>query len=145
MEQLPLTFNQATVEPDIQECYEPAFNFTRVNSSNGRLAFTADKIYWLPDAPMAMLDQGWVIRVNEVESCAKYGISGFLIKLKDGKDLRFSNVGSKHPPMKLRLSRPPQRTTRLLLPLWTALRNSPRKTPAPTNGWPCSPTLAFSS
>ena len=95
MEQLPLTFNQATVEPDIQECYEPAFNFTRVNSSNGRLAFTADKIYWLPDAPMAMLDQGWVIRVNEVESCAKYGISGFLIKLKDGKDLRFSNVGSK--------------------------------------------------
>lgn len=95
MEQLPLTFNQGTIEPDIQEAFDPAFNFTKLNSSNGRLAFTADKIYWLPDSPMAMLDQGWVISASEVESCSKQGIAGFVIKLKDGKDLRFSNVGQK--------------------------------------------------
>lgn len=95
MEQLPLTFNQASVEPEIQAFYTPAFNFTRINSSNGRLAFTENKVYWLPDAPMAMLDQGWVINISEIEGCSKYGISGFIIKLVDGKELRFSNVGGK--------------------------------------------------
>lgn len=93
MEQLPLTFNQSSVDPEIKECFRPAFNFTKINSSNGRLAFTSGKIYWLPDAPMALLDQGWVLSVSEVDSCSKYGISGFLIKLVDGKELRFSNVG----------------------------------------------------
>ena len=43
MEQLPLTFVQATVEPDIQECFRPAFNFTKLSSSSGRLAFTPGK------------------------------------------------------------------------------------------------------
>jgi uncharacterized membrane protein len=95
MEQLPLTFIQSTVEPDIQECFTPAFNFTRINSSNGRLAFTTGKIYWLPEAPIAMLDQGWVIKISEVAGCDKYGISGFIIRLVDGKELRFSNVGAK--------------------------------------------------
>ncbi len=95
MEQLPLVFNPAEVEPDIQECFEPAYNFTKLNSSNGRLAFTTGKVYWLPENPMAMLDQGWVINTSEIDSCAKYGISGFTIKLKDGKELRFSNVGPK--------------------------------------------------
>ena len=95
MEQLPLVFNQSEIEPDIQECFTPAFNFSKLNSSNGRLAFTADKIYWLPDDPMAMLDQGWSIKPSEIDSCSKYGISGFSIKLVDGKELRFSNVGSK--------------------------------------------------
>lgn len=95
MEQLPLTFNQAVVEPEIQECFTPAYNFTKINSSNGRLAFTTGKVYWLPDNPMAMLDQGWVIRTSEIGSCNKYGINGFTIKLTDGKELRFSNVGGK--------------------------------------------------
>jgi len=95
MEQLPLTFVQSTVEADIQECFTPAFNFTKLNSSSGRLAFTNGKIYWLPDAPMAMLDQGWVINVSEIAGYGKYGLAGFSIKLKDGKELRFSNVGGK--------------------------------------------------
>ena len=64
MEQLPLTFVQSTVEPEIQECFTPAFNFTRINSSSGRLAFTANKLYWLPDNPMAMMDQGWVANIS---------------------------------------------------------------------------------
>ena len=95
MEQLPLTFIQSSVEPDIQESFSPAFNFTKINSSNGRLAFTENKVYWLPENPMAMLDQGWVIKASEIESYGKYGITGFSIKLVDGKELRFSNVGSK--------------------------------------------------
>ena len=95
MEQLPLVFVQSTVEPDIQECFTPAFNFTKLQSSNGRLAFVNDKVYWLPDSPMALLDQGWVINISEIEGCSKYGISGFIIKLVDGKELRFSNVGGK--------------------------------------------------
>lgn len=95
MEQLPLTFVQATVEPDIQECFRPAFNFTRINSSSGRLAFTPGKVYWLPDNPMAMMDQGWVIDISEIEGCGKWGLAGFFIKLVDGKELRFSNVGGK--------------------------------------------------
>lgn len=95
MEQLPLTFVQSTVEPDIQDCFTPAFNFTKINSSGGRLAFTTGKVYWLPDNPMAMLDQGWVINVDEIDSYGKWGLAGFFIKLKDGKELRFSNVGQK--------------------------------------------------
>ena len=92
MEQLPLTFVQSTVEPEIQECFTPAFNFTRINSSSGRLAFTANKLYWLPDNPMAMMDQGWVANISAIDSCSKSGIAGSIIKLKDGKELRFSNV-----------------------------------------------------
>lgn len=95
MEQLPLTFTQSVLDPEIQECFTPAYNFTKLNSSNGRLAFTTGKVYWLPDSPMALMDQGWVIYVSEIDSCSKYGISGFTIKLVDGKELRFSNVGQK--------------------------------------------------
>lgn len=95
MEQLPLTFTQSVLDPEIQECFTPAYNFTKLNSSNGRLAFTTGKVYWLPDSPMALMDQGWVINVSEIDSCSKYGISGFTIKLVDGKELRFSNVGQK--------------------------------------------------
>lgn len=95
MEQLPLVFDQYSVEPDMQECFTPAFNFTRIESAGGRLAFTTGKIYWLPDNPKALIDQGWVIRVSEIASYGKYGLAGFLIKLVDGKELRFSNVGGK--------------------------------------------------
>ncbi len=95
MEQLPLTFTQSVLDPETQECFTPAYNFTKLNSSNGRLAFTTGKVYWLPDSPMALMDQGWVINVSEIDSCSKYGISGFTIKLVDGKELRFSNVGQK--------------------------------------------------
>lgn len=95
MEQLPLVFIQSEIEPDIQECFTPAYNYTRIQSSNGRLAFTPGKVYWLPETPMAMLDQGWVINISEIASYEKYGISGFTIKLVDGKVLRFSNVGGK--------------------------------------------------
>ena len=95
MEQLPLTFVQSTVEPDIQECFTPAYNFTKLSSSNGRLAFTTGKIYWLPDNPIALMDQGWVLNISEVAGCDKYGLTGFIIRLTDGKELRFSNVGAK--------------------------------------------------
>jgi len=95
MEQLPLTFVQSTVEPDIQECFTPAYNFAKLSSSNGRLAFTTGKIYWLPDNPIALLDQGWVLNISEVAGCDKYGLTGFIIRLADGKELRFSNVGAK--------------------------------------------------
>ena len=44
---------------------------------------------------MAMLDQGWVINVDEIDSYGKWGLAGFFIKRKDGKELRFSNVGQK--------------------------------------------------
>ncbi|MBQ6556360.1 MAG: hypothetical protein IJL86_02310, partial [Bacteroidales bacterium] len=91
----PLTFTQSVLDPEIQECFTPAYNFTKLNSSSGRLAFTTGKFYWLPDSPMALMDQGWVINVSEIDSCSKYGISGFAIKLVDGKELRFSNVGQK--------------------------------------------------
>lgn len=95
MEKLPLTFVQATVDPDIRECFDPAFNFTKINSSNGRLAFTEGKLYWLPEAPIALMDQGWVIAYSEIESYGKFGLAGFTIKLVDGSELRFSNVGKK--------------------------------------------------
>ncbi len=95
MEQLPLTFVQASIEPEIMECIKPAFNFTKLSSSNGRLAFTKDKLYWLPDEPIALMDQGWFVTYPEIESCGKYGVAGFIIKLVDGKELRFSNVGPK--------------------------------------------------
>ncbi len=39
----------------------------------------------MPDAPMALMDQGWVIDVSEIESCSKSGIAGFIIKLTSGK------------------------------------------------------------
>ena len=93
MEKLPLTFVQSTVDPDIQECFEPAFNFTKINASNGRLAFTEGKLYWLPEAPIALMDQGWFITYAEIAACAKTGLAGFRITLVDGTQLNFSNVG----------------------------------------------------
>ena len=140
MEQLPLTFVQSTVEPEIQECFTPAFNFTRINSSSGRLAFTANKLYWLPDNPMAMMDQGWVANISEIDSCSKSGIAGFIIKLKDGKELRFSNVfGNMREgipsPRSLPLNplpKPPRPPKRLLRPLPLRRLPPPRQRPLPT-------------
>ncbi len=95
MEQLPLTFVQSSLEPEILECYTPAFNFTKLSSSNGMLAFTRNKLYWLPDEPIALMDQGWSVLYSEIAECGKWGVAGFSIKLVDGKELRFSNVGAK--------------------------------------------------
>lgn len=94
MKKLPLTFVQSTVT-GIEEVFTPAFQFFALSSSNGRLAFTSDKVFWLPDTPMAILNQGWVADIEEIATCKKTGILGFQIILTDGKKLKFANVNEK--------------------------------------------------
>lgn len=81
--------------------FELAYNKNRVSSYEGHMYITPDKMYFLV-APAAMpgksvMDMGgapksWCIDLNEIASYGKYGLAGFKIALKDGKDLRFTNV-----------------------------------------------------
>lgn len=81
--------------------FEMEYNKNRVSSCPGHLYITADKVYFLVDpagpATKSILDMGklpksWCIDISEIDSYRKYGLGGFLIKLKDGHELRFTNV-----------------------------------------------------
>lgn len=84
-----------------KEVFEILYNKNRVSSWEGKMYVTDDKIYYLV-APASMagktiMDIGgapksWCIDINEIASYGKYGLGGFKITLKDGNDLRFSNV-----------------------------------------------------
>ena len=81
--------------------FEIQYNKNRVSSFPGNLYITADKVYFIVDpsgpATKTILDMGklpksWCIDISEIDSYRKYGLGGFLIKLKDGNELRFTNV-----------------------------------------------------
>ena len=77
------------------------YNKTRVSSYEGELIFTSDKVYFLVALPDPSLkspfDKGgapksWCIDINEIASYGRYGLGGYKFTLKDGKDVRFTNV-----------------------------------------------------
>ena len=77
------------------------YNKTRVSSYGGDLIFTSDKAYFLVAPPdpneRHPLDFGgapksWCIDLSEIASYRKYGLVGFMFVLKDGKEVRFTNV-----------------------------------------------------
>ena len=84
-----------------KESFEILYNKNRVSSWEGTMYITPDKIYYLV-APASMagksiVDIGgapksWCIDLSEIASYGKFGLGGFKITLKDGKELRFTNV-----------------------------------------------------
>lgn len=81
------------------------YNKTRVSSYGGQLIFTRDKVYFLvaPSDPSTRspfdfgdAPKSWCIDISEIESHRKYGLAGYLFKLHDGKEIRFTNVFRKH-------------------------------------------------
>lgn len=77
------------------------YNKTRVASYGGDLIFTRDKIYFFVTPShineKQPFDFGgapkpWCMDISEIASYGKYGLGGFKITLKDGKDVRFTNV-----------------------------------------------------
>ena len=84
-----------------KEVFEVLYNKTRVSSWEGHMYITPDNIYYLV-APASMVGKSivdiggapksWCIEISEIASYGKYGLGGFKITLKDGKELRFTNV-----------------------------------------------------
>lgn len=81
--------------------FDPMYNKNRVSSWEGHMYITPDKMYYLVDpasmAGKSIVDIGgapksWCIDLSEIASYGKFGLGGFKITLKDGKELRFSNV-----------------------------------------------------
>lgn len=84
-----------------KEAFEILYNKNRVSSWEGHLYITPDKVYFIVDSismnGRSIVDIGgapksWCIDVSEIASYGKYGLGGFMITLKDGNVLRFSNV-----------------------------------------------------
>lgn len=84
-----------------KEAFEVLYNKNRVSSWEGCMYVTPDKIYYLVNpagmAGKSIADIGgapksWCIDLSEIASYGKYGLGGFKITLKDGKELRFTNV-----------------------------------------------------
>ena len=101
MIELDENFSLANLGNVRKEAFEILYNKTRVSSWEGHLYITPDKVYFIV-APAGMegrsiadiggAPKSWCIDVNEVASYGKYGLGGFKITLKDGKELRFTNV-----------------------------------------------------
>lgn len=77
------------------------YNKTRVSSYGGDLIFTRDKVYFLVAPPdpnerhpfdFGGAPKSWCIEIDEIASHRKYGLGGYMFTLKDGKEIRFTNV-----------------------------------------------------
>lgn len=84
-----------------KETFEIEYNKTRVSSYAGQLIFTRDKVYFLVAPPDPSLKspfdfgnapKSWCIDISEIASHRKYGLGGYMFVLKDGKEVRFTNV-----------------------------------------------------
>lgn len=96
MIKLKAPFSKENISEEIQEILTPAYNINRFSSYNGELCFTANRIYWVFEAGYPrQFFSAWSIDISEIESYKKTGIAGYLITLKDGQTLRFSNVFGK--------------------------------------------------
>jgi hypothetical protein len=99
MELLEKDFSPSQVEGTIIGEFSPAINSTRLVSFNGKLIFTTEKVYVLPeyaaggiDAIGAVLYKPRCFTYAEIDSYKKTGLAGFRITLKDGTVQNFSNV-----------------------------------------------------
>ena len=79
--------------PGMQVCHELLYNTSRLISHQGELSFGPDKLYFFYTNPVERtVNKPWSVDYNEIASYGKSGLAGYLITLKDGKVLRFSNV-----------------------------------------------------
>lgn len=101
MIELDDNFTLADISNERKDSFEIMYNKNRVSSWEGNMYVTKDKIYYLVspagNASKSIADIGgapksWCIDISEIDSYGKYGLGGFKISLKDGKDLRFTNV-----------------------------------------------------
>ena len=90
---LPSDSRPESIENEIQATFEPLYNFTRLSSTEGKMAFTADKIYYFIGNPaIRQTVADWCIDISEIAEFKKQGLAGYQIILADGKRLLFSNV-----------------------------------------------------
>lgn len=94
MEKLPKTFTLGNIESNIEESVNVMFNLSAINSFEGDLVFTEDKLYFIFQAGSAgmLLGTPWCIGYDEIAEYSKTGLAGFKISLKTGEKLKFSNV-----------------------------------------------------
>ncbi len=96
MIKLKAPFTKEKITEEIQEVLTPAYNVNRISSFNGELCFTANKIYWVYEVGFPrQFFSSWSIDISEIDSYKKTGLAGYLITLRNGHVLRFSNVFGK--------------------------------------------------
>lgn len=101
MIELDESFGLHDLANEPKETFEMEYNKTRVSSYAGQLILTRDKAYFLVAPPDPSLKspfdfgkapKSWCIDLSEIASYRKYGLGGFMFVLKDGKEIRFTNV-----------------------------------------------------
>ena len=93
MTEFEIGFSKNQVQGGINECFEVVYNHSRVTGSNGELAFGQNALYFFFTDEMAKgFMKPWSVNYSEIASYEKSGLAGYLIHLKDGNVLRFSNV-----------------------------------------------------
>ena len=102
MEILDQDFSPSQIEGTIIGDFSPAINVSRLASFNGKLIFTTEKVYVMPNYNAGMYDaigaglyEPRCFTYAEVGSYKKTGLAGYQITLKDGTVLNFSNVFGK--------------------------------------------------
>ena len=102
MFELDETFGKRDLANEPKEVFEDVqYNKTRVSSYGGSLVFTRDKVYFFVAPPDPSLKspfdfggapKSWCLEISEIASHRKYGLGGYMFTLKDGKEVRFTNV-----------------------------------------------------
>ena len=102
MFELDETFGMRDLANEPKEVFEDVqYNKTRVSSYGGSLVFTRDKVYFFVAPPDPSLKspfdfggapKSWCLDISEIASHRKYGLGGYMFTLKDGKEVRFTNV-----------------------------------------------------
>ena len=81
------------VADGVEECYEILYNSTRIITHSGELVFSPSGIYFFyTNEAEKRIKNPWSVTYDEIAKYEKTGLFGYLITLKDGKQLRFSNV-----------------------------------------------------
>lgn len=93
MQEYEISYSKESLGKAAEETFTPLYNFNRVSSHEGELIFTPNEIYFFFTNPMEKkIFKPWSIEIREILEYKKSGLAGYVISLKDGKVLRFSNV-----------------------------------------------------
>ena len=93
MQELDKTVTRDSILDKAQKSFNPLFNLSRINSTEGEMIFTEDKIYYFfENEAVQLIKKPWCVDIAEIASWKKSGLAGYVITLNDGTELRFSNV-----------------------------------------------------
>ena len=93
MTEFEIGFSKDNIAGGIRQSFEVLYNTSRLSSHDGELVAAADGLYFFyTNNVEKTVKKPWCISYGEIAHWEKSGLAGYLITLKDGNVLRFSNV-----------------------------------------------------